>query len=236
MLLSTGLKSPHCKLEILRLSGCQILEKGCIFLVSALNSNRSHLRELDLSFNHPGDSGVNLLFTAKDDPNCKLETLKIDHCAAYRLKPSPYRDFCEHSLDPNTANRNLLLSDDNRRVMVVTEKQPYPDHPERFDHWTQLLCSEGLTGPCYWEVEWRGELHPAVTDRGIKRRGDTSVSGLAAGTVSFYCLPSRGSWIKRIHLHTFHSTFTQPLYPAFGFGLSTPKLWNNNFLWIVDGL
>ncbi|XP_051234605.1 protein NLRC3 [Dicentrarchus labrax] len=265
MLLSSGLKSPHCKLEILRLSDCQVSEKGCIFLVSALNSNRSHLRELDLSFNHPGDSGVNLLSAAKDDPNCKLETLKIDHCGACRLKPSPLRDFCELLLDPNTANRNLLLSDDNRRVMVVTEKQPYPDHPERFDNWTQLLCSEGVTGRCYWEVEWKGRVNIGVTYRGIKRRGDSndcclgwndqswslmcSAQGFTAwhnnrpkdiathppsdskkvavyvdwpaGTVSFYCLPSTVSWIEHIHLHTFHSTFTEPLYPAFGFGLSS---------------
>ncbi|KAF3708594.1 Stonustoxin subunit beta [Channa argus] len=32
-----------------------------------------------------------------------------------------------------------------------------------------VVCREALTGPCYWEVEWRGELHPAVTDRGIRR-------------------------------------------------------------------
>ncbi|XP_051234604.1 NLR family CARD domain-containing protein 3 isoform X3 [Dicentrarchus labrax] len=263
MLLSSGLKSPHCKLEILRLSGCQVSEKGCTFLGSALDSNPSHLRELDLSFNHPGDSGVNLLFTAKDDPNCKLETLKIDHCGECRLKPSPLRYFCVLSLDPNTANRNLLLSDDNRRVMVVTEKQPYPDHPDRFDHWKQLLCSEGVTGRCYWEVEWKGRVNIGVTYRGIKRRGDSndcclgwndqswslmcSAQGFTAwhnntptdiathppsdskkvavyvdwpaGTVSFYCLPSRVSSIKQIHLHTFRSTFTEPIYPAFRFGL-----------------
>uniref|UniRef100_A0A8P4K1Z9 NACHT domain-containing protein n=1 Tax=Dicentrarchus labrax TaxID=13489 RepID=A0A8P4K1Z9_DICLA len=70
-LLSAGLESPHCTLEILRLSGCMITEKGCASLASALSSNPSHLRELDLSYNHPGDSGVNLL-----SPQWRLDTLR----------------------------------------------------------------------------------------------------------------------------------------------------------------
>ena len=48
-----------------------------------------------------------------------------------------------------------------------------PDDPERLkQQQQQLVCGEALTGPCYWEVEWRGELHPAVTDRGIPTSGD----------------------------------------------------------------
>uniref|UniRef100_A0A673CFC2 NACHT domain-containing protein n=1 Tax=Sphaeramia orbicularis TaxID=375764 RepID=A0A673CFC2_9TELE len=53
-ILSDGLRSPDCKLETLRLSGCLITEEGCSSLVSALQSNPSHLRLLDLSYNHPG--------------------------------------------------------------------------------------------------------------------------------------------------------------------------------------
>ncbi|XDV14034.1 hypothetical protein PO909_002266 [Leuciscus waleckii] len=60
-LLSNGVKSPNCQLNILRLSGCMVTEEGCAALASALSSNPSHLRELDLSYNHPGDSGVKLL-------------------------------------------------------------------------------------------------------------------------------------------------------------------------------
>ncbi|KAF1393209.1 hypothetical protein PFLUV_G00036130 [Perca fluviatilis] len=122
--LSYGLRSLHCKLESLCLSGCLVTEKGCADLASALKSNPSHLRELDLSFNHPGDSGVTLLRNGLDDPQWKLETLKIDHGGKRRLNSSPLRYICKLLLDPNTAHRNLSVSDDNRRVMVVKENQP----------------------------------------------------------------------------------------------------------------
>uniref|UniRef100_A0A3B3RGL4 NACHT domain-containing protein n=1 Tax=Paramormyrops kingsleyae TaxID=1676925 RepID=A0A3B3RGL4_9TELE len=75
-ILSTGLGDSHCKLGILRLSGCRVTEEGCSSLASALRSNPSHLRELDLSYNHPGDSGVKLLSAVLEDPSCKLEKLK----------------------------------------------------------------------------------------------------------------------------------------------------------------
>ncbi|XP_045571907.1 NACHT, LRR and PYD domains-containing protein 12-like, partial [Salmo salar] len=75
-LLSAGLENPHCKLETLRLSGCLVTEEGCASLASALRSNPSHLRELDLSYNHPGDSGVRLLSAGLEDPHCRLEKVK----------------------------------------------------------------------------------------------------------------------------------------------------------------
>ncbi|KAL1276286.1 hypothetical protein QQF64_035909, partial [Cirrhinus molitorella] len=75
MLLSEGLTSPNCQMEILRLSGCMVTEKGCHHVSSALTSNASHLRELDLSYNHPGDSGVKLLSEQLRDPNFSLDKL-----------------------------------------------------------------------------------------------------------------------------------------------------------------
>ncbi|MGH0182562.1 UNVERIFIED_CONTAM: hypothetical protein FKN15_009877 [Acipenser sinensis] len=66
-------------------------------------------------------------------------------------------DSCQLTLDPNTAYRNLCLSEGNRNVTQRRETQRYPDHPERFDFWDQVLCREGLSGThCYWEIEWRG--------------------------------------------------------------------------------
>ncbi|MCI4374881.1 hypothetical protein PGIGA_G00011730 [Pangasianodon gigas] len=77
-LLSAGLENPHCTLETLRLERCSITGEGCAALVSALKSNTSsHLRELNLNCNKPGESGVKLLSDLLKDPHCKLETLQF---------------------------------------------------------------------------------------------------------------------------------------------------------------
>jgi len=170
---------------------------------------------------------------------------------------SPPSDACELTLDPNTAHRELSLSEENRKVTCRREEQPYPgDHPERFEGWPQVLCREGLSGRCYWEAErsGRGGVYIAVTYKGISRRGggDDCLLGhnnkswsldckgnsysarhnkkstvipappssshrvgvyldWPAGTLSFYTVSSD----TLTHLHTFHSTFTEPLYPGF---------------------
>ncbi|XP_062246644.1 E3 ubiquitin/ISG15 ligase TRIM25-like [Platichthys flesus] len=64
--------------------------------------------------------------------------------------------LCSLSLDPNTAFENLMLSDGNRKVTWIKRAQHRPDHPERFTEYDQVLCTEGLSGVCYWEVEWKG--------------------------------------------------------------------------------
>ncbi|XP_071029694.1 NLR family CARD domain-containing protein 3-like [Oncorhynchus clarkii lewisi] len=171
-LLSAGLGNPHCKLETLRLSRCLVTEEGCASLVSALRSNPSHLRELDLSYNHPGDSGVRLLSARLEDPHCRLEKLNVEHGGEYTMKPGLRKYVCDLTLDPNTVFRQLSLSEENRKVTHMGEVQPYPDHPERFEGCGQVLCREGLTGRCYWEVEWSGRgADIRVTYKGISRRG-----------------------------------------------------------------
>ncbi|KAL2086046.1 hypothetical protein ACEWY4_017105 [Coilia grayii] len=261
-LLSEGLSSPHCKMQKLRLSGCLISEKGCTFLAAALTSNPSHLKELELSYNHPGESGLKLLSARLEDPHCKLETLNTDHCGKIRLRPGVRKYACDVTLDPNTARKLLSLSEGNRKVTWVREYQPYPDHPDRFDSCDQVLCREGLSGRCYWEAEWRGSdgVAVAVAYKSTKRKGggDDVIMGWnakswllhcstnsysvshnnkhtaipapsprsrrvgvyldwPAGTLSFYSVSSD----TLTHLHTFHSTFSEPLYPGFGVGLDS---------------
>ncbi|KAL1276715.1 hypothetical protein QQF64_036338, partial [Cirrhinus molitorella] len=84
-LLSDGLKSPNCKLQILRMSGCMVTEEGCGYVSAALSLNPSHLRELDLSYNHPGDSGVKLLSEKLEDPNYALDKLNMNHGGKSRI-------------------------------------------------------------------------------------------------------------------------------------------------------
>ncbi|XP_026063197.1 NACHT, LRR and PYD domains-containing protein 12-like isoform X2 [Carassius auratus] len=163
-LLSAGLKSPNCQLNILRLSQCLVTAEGCGALASALSLNPSHLRELDLSYNHPGESGVKLL--------SHLEKLNVDHGGVHMIPSGLHKYACDLTLDPNTAHTRLVLSEENRKVTRVSEDQSYPDHPDRFHYVCQVVCSETLTGRCYWETEWSGkEVLISVCYKEIKRKG-----------------------------------------------------------------
>lgn len=146
----------------------------------------------------------------------------------------------------------------------VETAQLYPDGPERFTDWGQVLCTEGLTGRCYWEAEWTGEwTGVGVAYGGISRKakGNDSVLGYndrswslrychgkytawynksdaatsvpyfssrrvgvfldwSAGTLSFYAL-SPGAMT---HLYTFHTEFSEPLYPGFRLGFPGSSL------------
>uniref|UniRef100_A0A3B3R9S4 B30.2/SPRY domain-containing protein n=1 Tax=Paramormyrops kingsleyae TaxID=1676925 RepID=A0A3B3R9S4_9TELE len=200
-LLSTGMGDSHCKLEKLRLSGCRVTEGGCSSLASALRSNPSHLRELDLSYNHPGDSGVKLLSAVLEDLSCKLGKLNVDHSGECRTRPGLQKYSCQLTLDPNTAHRHLSLSEGDRKVTRGAE-EPYPDHPERFDSWGQVLCRESLTGRCYWEAEWSGhEAWIGVTYKGIRRKGGSAdcVLGYNDNSWSLQCSPRHYSiWHNKI--------------------------------------
>uniref|UniRef100_A0A3B3ZVN4 B30.2/SPRY domain-containing protein n=1 Tax=Periophthalmus magnuspinnatus TaxID=409849 RepID=A0A3B3ZVN4_9GOBI len=231
-MLSVGLKSPHCKLEQLRLSGCLVSEEGCASLASALRCNPSHLRELDLSYNHPGDTVIKLLSALQEDPQSTLDTLSEFQIKHHGKQRNTW-NFCDLTLDPNTAQRKLKLSDKNKKVTLT---------------W-------GLTGRCYWEVQWSGGVYISVSYRRIKTKehgyaslfggNDQSWSLLCskdvfsvchnnketvlpqpcssssgrvavfvdcpAGSLSFYTVSSD----QLTHLHTFNTTFAQPLLPGF---------------------
>uniref|UniRef100_A0A673Z1E3 E3 ubiquitin-protein ligase TRIM16-like n=1 Tax=Salmo trutta TaxID=8032 RepID=A0A673Z1E3_SALTR len=96
-------------------------------------------------------------------------------CQKTRPEPKTREEFLEYScqltLDPNTAHKMLCLSEGNRKVTQSNNNQLYPDHPDRFTNGCQVLCREGLSGACYWEVEWTGvEVYIAVSYKGINRR------------------------------------------------------------------
>ncbi|XP_056276309.1 tripartite motif-containing protein 16-like isoform X1 [Pseudoliparis swirei] len=86
------------------------------------------------------------------------------------------------TLDPNTANTELLLSDGNRKATVMSEEQSYSSHSDRFTRWCQVLSRESLTGCCYWEVEWRGEVYVAVSYKNISRIGSWDECGFGSNS------------------------------------------------------
>ncbi|KTG35449.1 hypothetical protein cypCar_00039853 [Cyprinus carpio] len=154
-------------------AGCNITARSCETVSSALQSSNCVLRELNLSNNDLQDSGVKLLCDGLKSPNCQLQILSLDHGGPLRIKPGLRKYACDLSLDPNTANTQLILSEENRKITYVEDHQPYPDHPERFADIPQVLCRESLTGRCYWEVEWGTWARIAVTYKGISRKEGT---------------------------------------------------------------
>ncbi|XP_056623909.1 NLR family CARD domain-containing protein 3-like isoform X2 [Triplophysa dalaica] len=250
-LISDALKNTNCQLQILRLSGCMVTDEGCCYLASALSSNPSHLRELDLSYNHPQHSTLQLL-AYQNYPNYTLNNLNVNHGGEFRITAGLHKYFCSLTLDPDTAHTELQLSVENSKVTRV-EEQSYPDHPDRFECFEQVLCRESLTGRCYWEAEWsESGVVMSVAYKSIKRKGlrydcefgfsvnswsleyydncftahhnnkNTKISlpspfsnrvgvylDCPAGTLSFYSVSDTHTLT---HLHTFNTTFTEPLY------------------------
>ncbi|KAL0194867.1 hypothetical protein M9458_008439, partial [Cirrhinus mrigala] len=104
---------------------------------------------------------------------------------------------CFLTLDPNTANKQLSLSEENREVTRVDKYQSYPDHPDRFDVWYQVLCRESVCGRCYWEIEWSGDVHISVSYKSINRKGlgDECVFGSNDQSWSLFCSRSSYSFI-----------------------------------------
>ncbi|XP_058624174.1 NACHT, LRR and PYD domains-containing protein 3-like isoform X3 [Onychostoma macrolepis] len=160
-ILSDVLQDPDCKLEKLCLSDCGVTDEGCAALASALRSNPSHLRHLDLSVNELGES-VNLLSDVLQDPDCKLETLWLDYCgvtdegcaalaSALRSNPSHLRhlDLSVNELgesvnllsdvlqDPDCKLETLCLSDcgvtDEGCAALASALRSNPSHLRELD-------------------------------------------------------------------------------------------------------
>ncbi|XP_075338275.1 tripartite motif-containing protein 16-like [Odontesthes bonariensis] len=122
-------------------------------------------------------------------------TLRVTVVDVLLLEPEPKSraDLLKYSsvitLDPNTANTCLLLSEGNRKVTLMTQPQSYSDHPDRFTKWFQVLSRESLTGRCYWEVEMRGggAVYVAVSYKNISRAGSRCRFGLNDKSWALYC-------------------------------------------------
>ncbi|XP_071005038.1 E3 ubiquitin/ISG15 ligase TRIM25-like isoform X2 [Oncorhynchus clarkii lewisi] len=84
---------------------------------------------------------------------------------------------CQLTLDPNTAGTRLSLSEGNKKVTSARQVQPYPGHPDRFTNQWQVLCREGLSGCCYWEVKWSGNVITAVSYKDISRTKTNNIFG-----------------------------------------------------------
>ncbi|XP_072220191.1 tripartite motif-containing protein 16-like protein [Leuresthes tenuis] len=107
---------------------------------------------------------------------------------------------CEITLDPNTVNTCLLLSEGDRRATLMREEQSYSAHPDRFIRWRQVLSRESLTGRCYWEVEWaRKRVTVAVAYKNISRSGSMVECAFGFNNQSWALECNSSSSYKFIH-------------------------------------
>ncbi|XP_026061193.1 tripartite motif-containing protein 16-like [Carassius auratus] len=133
---------------------------------------------------------------------CKEQLKKIsDRVTFTNIDLWTRKDFLQYShqftLDLNTAYKHLRLSENNRVITYTKTVQPYPDHPDRFDLWCQVLCRESVCGRCYWEIEWSGRgVYISVSYKSISRKGSGVECGFGYNDQSWslYCSPSRYSF------------------------------------------
>ncbi|XP_050991934.1 E3 ubiquitin-protein ligase TRIM16-like [Labeo rohita] len=191
---------------------------------------------------------------------CKEEVEKIfDKVTCTDMttnKPMKTREqFLQYSfqltLDSNTVNRFLRLSEENRVATCTDTPQHYPAHPDRFDGCVQVLCRESVCGRCYWEAEWSGRKSVciSVSYKSISRKqlfgfnnqswglfcssssyvfrhnniklefpvssGSSRIGVYVDQSVGILCFYSISDTMSLIH--RIQTTFTEPLYPGFGF-------------------
>ncbi|XP_056090660.1 tripartite motif-containing protein 16-like [Rhinichthys klamathensis goyatoka] len=127
---------------------------------------------------------------------CKVELKKIsDRVTFTNIVPKTRNDFLQYllplTLDLNTVNKRLRLSERNRVIRFTNTVQPYPDHPDRFNDVRQVLCRESVCGRCYWEIEWSGSVFISVSYKSISRKGSRNecVFGYNDQSWSLFCYP-----------------------------------------------
>ncbi|KAK9976527.1 hypothetical protein ABG768_021732 [Culter alburnus] len=170
---------------------------------------------------------------------CKEELKKIsDRVTFTNIVPRTRNNFLQYShqlnLDLNTVNEYLNLSERNRVITGtgIFKVQSYPDHPDRFNVYPQVLCRESVFGCCYWEIEWSGSVFISVSYKSISRKGGSNecVFGRNDQSWSLICSSSSYSFrhndiwtklpvmsiIRRIGVYVDHSAGTLSFYSVSG--------------------
>nr|XP_061796656.1 uncharacterized protein LOC133588062 [Nerophis lumbriciformis] len=159
-ILSKGLASPHCILQVLKLSQCGITSGGCVSLAEALKLNPIHLQELDLSGNNLSDEGVEILSKGLASPRGILKVLRLYDCGitnkgcislakVLKVKPCHLQE--------------LILSDnrieeEGKRVLLEIREDPSYSLKT-----VKRSASGSLQQRRYWEAEFKGKVYDVST-------------------------------------------------------------------------
>ncbi|XP_029379859.1 NACHT, LRR and PYD domains-containing protein 12-like isoform X2 [Echeneis naucrates] len=176
-LLCDGLKSPNCRLEILRLRGCTLSAISCVTLASAL-SNQHHLRELELRGNIDLQGSMDTLSGLLADPDSRMETLRLRCChltdiscsslvsglksnpshlrelelSKNNLQDSGVKELCGFLEDPDCKLETLRLSDCSLTEIscasLVSALDSNPSHLRELDLSNNSLQDSGVKELC----------------------------------------------------------------------------------------
>ncbi|XP_051988924.1 tripartite motif-containing protein 16-like protein isoform X2 [Xyrauchen texanus] len=128
----------------------------------------------------------------------RVKSIQVIFTPEYETRAEFLQCFRHFTLDANTLNGRLRLSEGNTVVAETGIDWPYPDHPDRFDCWSQVLCKECVSGCCYWEVEWSGNdgVDIAVAYKSIRRKGAGKEVDFGFNSQSWrlFCSPSSYSF------------------------------------------
>nr|XP_061794988.1 E3 ubiquitin/ISG15 ligase TRIM25-like [Nerophis lumbriciformis] len=162
-------------------------------MYKSMRGGLSELKEgldesLQREINRISDKVISLKETSAPNEKTKVT---LDAHILYDAEPKTREEFLHYyqdlTLDPNTANPYLSLSESLRGATTRSEAKPYPEHPERFSSWAQVLCCAGVAGRCYWEAAWAGKggASVGVCYRGMNRIGGGNDSKLGHNAKSW---------------------------------------------------
>ncbi|KAI4903259.1 hypothetical protein NFI96_032699, partial [Prochilodus magdalenae] len=117
------------------------------------------------------------------------------------LEMGKYLMVLDVTLDPDTANPYLVLSDDGKQVSDGDKRQDLPDNPERFNRCVNVLGKEGFSsGRFYYEVQVRGKTKwtLGVTSESSNRKGKITLS------------PKNGYWTVCLRNETEYKALDSP--------------------------